>query len=426
MQIQKLSFIPTPAQLASLVSRNIGFYLDSADSSHAGSCYSYVGIKPDQIMEGDSKDWKGIPKMDASISGRFPFMSGWVGFSSYECGIQNILGRHIECDVSPAFWFGYFSRVIVIDHKSNEAFLCFERDEGDVLQLLQEPSVEESKEENNSHWTQTPEFNRYSESLEKIKKYLEAGDAYQVNYTERFEATTNLSTAQTYLRLRQHSAGAYGAFINTGEIQIYSVSPELFFDCDGRTIITRPIKGTVKRGADPIEDAHSREALTESVKANAELLMITDLERNDLGRVCEFGSVSVEELMTIETYVSVHHLVSTIRGKLKQGLDVGDAFEALFPGGSITGAPKKRAMEIIAELENHPRNVYTGAIGYVSASGQAMFNIPIRTLLRQGDLLYLHSGGGIVIDSEPQSEYEEMWMKIKGICGALGLKFPEF
>lgn len=426
MPILPVPFFPSPVQLTGLIANNIGFYLDSADLGHAASRYSYVGIQPDSIVRGASPEWKGLPEPGKREAGPFPFMGGWVGFAGYECGSAHILGYPVVNDVTPGFWFGHFDRVLVLDHERKEAHLCFEDDEGGMIEALGKISRDEAVDEGVSSWIESPDFGHYAEVVTKIKNYLEAGDAYQVNYTRRFVATTTIDVAESYLRLRQASPGPYSAFINTGDAQVFSLSPELLLSCNGREIITRPIKGTTKKHDDAAEDAVARDELSHSAKAGAELLMITDLERNDFGRVCEFGSVTVDALQTVESYAAVHHLVSTIRGTLKDGVTIGQAFDAIFPGGSITGAPKKRAMQIIAELEEGPRNVYTGAVGYISDSGNALFNIPIRTVLKYGDRLHLHAGGGIVVDSDAWSEYEEMWMKIASICGALGLAIPVF
>ncbi len=260
----------------------------------------------------------------------------------------------------------------------------------------------------------------YLQSILKIKDYLRAGDCYQVNLSQRFETKVNEDPWTIYQRLREISPAPYSAFIDTGGFQILSSSPELFLEAraDG-TLITKPIKGTRKRGATPQEDEALMKDLQNNPKDKAELLMITDLERNDLGKVSVPSSVHVPQLQKIETYAQVHHLVSTVTGKRKENCDIIDVLAAMMPGGSITGAPKIRAMEIIRELEPVNRGVYTGAIGWIGPNNTAHFNIAIRTILLQNNTAYFSAGGGIVIDSDPEMEYEESLIKASGMMKAL-------
>lgn len=213
----------------------------------------------------------------------------------------------------------------------------------------------------------------------------------------------------------------YSALLCAGGRVIASSSPELFLQIDGREALTRPIKGTRARAADAAADAAAARELGRSAKDRAELIMITDLERNDLGQVCDYGTVEVRELLKLERFAQVHHLVSTVSGRLRPDVDPIDALRACFPGGSITGAPKKRAREIIAELEPAPRGPYTGAIGYFTFDGRAAFNIAIRTaILDANGLAHFHSGAGIVADSDPRQEWDETLWKAAGILHAAG------
>jgi para-aminobenzoate synthetase component 1 len=252
----------------------------------------------------------------------------------------------------------------------------------------------------------------YCAAIRRAKDYITAGDIYQVNLSQRFQCAITASPLELYAALRAANPAPYAAYLDIGGAQILSSSPECFLRMNGRDIITRPIKGTLPRHRDP---AH----LLHSAKDNAELLMITDLERNDLGRVCAFGSVHVPELFRVESYATVHHLVATVAGTLRPGVSHVQALRACFPGGSITGAPKIRAMEIIDELEPHARGVYCGAIGYFGHDGASHFNIAIRTIVHQSGLLTFHAGGGIVADSEPDTEYDETLAKAEGILRAL-------
>jgi para-aminobenzoate synthetase component 1 len=222
-----------------------------------------------------------------------------------------------------------------------------------------------------------------------------------------------------YRQLRRQSPAPYGCFLNFGDVQLAGVSPERFLRVDGDRVSTRPIKGTRPRGTDAYDDARLKNELAGSVKDRAELLMIVDLERNDLGRVCVPGSVQVKDLYALEAHPTVWHQVAEVSGTLRPGADVFDCIRAAFPGGSITGAPKIRAMQIIDELEPHRRHAYTGAIGYLGFDGRAELNIAIRTFTCAQGRAYFHAGGGVVWDSEPAAEYEETLTKAKALKAAL-------
>lgn len=254
--------------------------------------------------------------------------------------------------------------------------------------------------------------------VEQARDYIAAGDIYQVNLAHpwRSDCRPGADLLPTYLRLRHGSAAPHAAYAYLADTQILSASPELFLKMAGRSITTRPIKGTRPRFPTDVKaDAAARAELLSSEKERAELLMITDLERNDLGQVCEFGSIEVTDLWQVETYPQVFHLVSTVRGTLRREVSHATAFAACFPGGSITGAPKKRALEIIHELESHPRGLYTGAMGGFGFNGHSQWNIAIRTAVFQGDQLHFHTGAGIVADSDPSLEYEETLHKAAGL-----------
>jgi len=265
---------------------------------------------------------------------------------------------------------------------------------------------------------------RFLDAVRRAKEWIAAGDIYQVNLSQSFAAeVSGGSCFGLYEALRDHSPAPMAAWMSLGGREVLSSSPETFLRISGRGVETRPIKGTRPRHADADEDTRSAYELQTSAKEIAELVMITDLLRNDIGQVCEFGSVEVTDLLRLESLAQVHHLVSTVRGTLRDDLDAVDAVAACFPGGSITGAPKKRAMEIIKELEGAPRGLYCGAIGCFGFNGESMFNIAIRTLVREGGRLTYHVGAGIVADSDPEKEYEETLHKAAGIrraCDALG------
>ncbi len=259
----------------------------------------------------------------------------------------------------------------------------------------------------------------YLVALRRVKEYIAAGDIYQVNLSQRLLAPLVSTPFELYRRLINKNPAPFAAYFETPEAAVVCCSPERFIQVRGKEVETRPIKGTRPRGANPEEDARLAEELLASEKDRAENVMIVDLERNDLGRVCEFGSVHVPELFVLESYATVHHLVSTVRGRLRQGETSLDCLRASFPGGSITGAPKVRSMEIIEELEPTRRGIYTGAIGYLCFSGDMDVNIVIRTVVIKDGMAYFQVGGGIVADSDPEAEYQETIDKGQALACAL-------
>ena len=256
---------------------------------------------------------------------------------------------------------------------------------------------------------------KFTSGVVRIKEWIAAGHIYQANLSQAFAATVSGDLFSLYETLRDASPAPMAAYLKLDGREILSSSPETFLKISGRGIETRPIKGTRPRFADPDEDRRSAYELQTSAKEIAELVMITDLLRNDIGQVCEFGSVEVTEMLQLETLAQVHHLVSTVTGTLRPETDALAALAACFPGGSITGAPKKRAMEIIRELEQAPRGVYCGAIGWLGYNGESSLSIAIRTLVRSGDRLVYQVGAGIVAESDPDKEYEETLHKAAGI-----------
>jgi para-aminobenzoate synthetase component I len=261
----------------------------------------------------------------------------------------------------------------------------------------------------------------YEAGVSRIREYIAAGDVYQVNLSHRFHAPFRGSPLALYRRLRARNPAPFGAYLEFAETAISSISPERFVRLDAGTRLAeaRPIKGTRPRGHTPAQDGALARELVESEKDRAENVMIVDLLRNDLGKVCRPGSVTVPKLFALESHPTVHHLVSTVTGVLADDRDAFDLLHAAFPGGSVTGAPKIRAMQIIAELEHAPRGVYCGAIGYVSTTGAMDFNIPIRTIVLRDGMATFHAGAGIVWDSEPAAEYQETLAKVRTMRAAL-------
>jgi para-aminobenzoate synthetase component 1 len=259
----------------------------------------------------------------------------------------------------------------------------------------------------------------YVKTVRRVLEYIAAGDVFQINLSQRFSTRGKLDPLDVYLRLRERSPAPFSAFLRWGDLAVISASPEWFYQTRGDRIVTRPIKGTRPRGRSADDDVRLAAELAASLKDRAELTMIVDLERNDLGRVCRYGSVIVKDALVVESFAQVHHLVATIEGRLRPGVGPVDIVRALFPGGSITGAPKIRAMEIIDELELNRRSLYTGAIGYLSRGGSSAFNIAIRTILVEGNRASYQVGGGIVADSDPDAEYDETLVKGRALRAVL-------
>jgi para-aminobenzoate synthetase component 1 len=261
-------------------------------------------------------------------------------------------------------------------------------------------------------------------AVERAQRYIRTGDIYQVNLSQRLTAPSEFSGWELFDRLANVSPAPFSAFLDCGDFQIASSSPEQFLRLSGPHIQTRPIKGTRPRDADPTRDAQLAYELQTSTKELAELVMITDLLRNDLGKVCEFGSVQVPDLARLERFAQVQHLVSTVEGRLRKDVTHFAAFASCFPGGSITGAPKIRAMEIIDELEPISRGPYCGAIGYLGFNRESQLSITIRTAICKDGLAHFNVGAGIVADSNPEAEYEETLAKARGFFAALKLELP--
>jgi aminodeoxychorismate synthase component I len=307
------------------------------------------------------------------------------------------------------FVFGDFPEMLVYDHRAARWW-----ETGALSTALAGPPPGEPVAL--GHFRARTSRRAFLDGVRRIKEWIAAGDIYQVNLTQAFTTRiTGGSLFPLYLALRQASPAPMAAWLALDGREILSSSPETFLTIHGRRIATHPIKGTRPRFADPAADRCSARELCASPKESAELVMITDLLRNDLGRVCRFGSVGVAAMLRLESLAQVHHLVSTVTGVLRPDCDALAALAACFPGGSITGAPKLRAMEIIRELEPLPRGIYCGAIGWLGYHGHASFSIPIRTLVRRAGRASFHVGAGIVADSDPRSEYEETIHKAAGI-----------
>ena len=375
-------------------------WLDSAmDESRS---ISVLARDPTEILKGDI--WRDADLLRAALrrgaddqlnGGLF----GWIGFDG-----RFTFGVHESCEV----W----------QHDSASG------SDGDTRDWRAPTARSSTAAEASTPLRFMPQMDKdtFCRLVERAQEYIAAGDIYQVNLSYPWLAQwpRGLEPLDFYLRLRAASPAPYGAYLDLGGTQVFSASPECFLEMHGSRIVTRPIKGTRPRGATDELDRKLAHELATSAKERAELIMITDLERNDLGQVCEYGSVRVTDLLKLERYAQVQHLVSTVEGTLREDVDHLDAFLACFPGGSISGAPKKRALEIIHELEPHQRSLYTGAIGWFGFNGESRFSIAIRTAWREGDVVRFDTGAGIVADSDPAYEWEETRHKAGGLLRAAG------
>jgi para-aminobenzoate synthetase component 1 len=342
-----------------------------------------------------------------------PFAGGALGYWSYD------LARHSPSNQNaerlPDMAIGIYDWALVLDHREHTARLVSHRRFpetgallGQVLQRLQAEFIQPA-DTFSVQGKITSNFTRasYAAAFAKVQDYLQAGDCYQVNLAQRFSASATGDALHAYLKLRRLSPAPYSAYLNFPEVQILCASPERFISVREGQVETRPIKGTRPRDSDPKIDAQLAEELSTHPKDRAENLMIVDLLRNDLGKSCKPGSVRVPTLFEVESYANVHHLVSTVQGELSDECDALDMLSGCFPGGSITGAPKLRAMQIIEELEPHLRGIYCGTIGYVGFDGNMDSNIVIRTLVYSHGEIRCWAGGGLVADSVCDAEYQE-------------------
>lgn len=380
--------------------------------------------------------WLGNQATEPPIPGP-PFKGGWVGNLSYDLGrlFENLPSRAADDLQLPLFTFTHHDQVIAIDHDKNIAYDCRLSAKIPVAWasrpcILPPHSTDNhlippSRVESSPTFSNDPpqaDFTRtaYESAVQRAIDYISAGDIFQVNLAQRFTAGLPKSPGQLYRDLHRRYPAWFGAYLDYGDHALLCNSPELFLRItpqrNHRNILTRPIKGTRPRG--PGLDTELRESL----KDQAELNMIIDLERNDLGRICRIGTVKVTERRLIETHPTLFHGAATIEGVLRDEVTFVNILRATFPGGSVTGAPKIRAMEIIEELEPVRRGPYCGAIGYLSADGHVQFNVAIRTMIARSNRVYFSVGGGIVADSQPTAEYDETIVKAKAMFDVLGPK----
>ena len=365
--------------------------------------------------------------------GSSAFWGGFVGYFGYElkalCG-----GRLMHRSDLPDAAFIFVDRFVVFDHLERRCFLVCLAEEGrerEAKEWLQTTSSRLGSLSVADHFGDPrdrprPVFrwrrpeHRYVEDIRRCQRYLYDGESYEICLTNQLESRSEVSPLAIYRALRRLNPAPYAALLRFGGLSVLSSSPERFLTIDRRRWVeAKPIKGTAARGATPREDGKARLWLQGSEKDRAENLMIVDLLRNDLGRVCEVGSISVPQLMAIESYETVHQMVSTIRGRLRRGRDGLDCIKAAFPGGSMTGAPKIRTMEILDALEPGPRGIYSGALGFLSLSGEIELSIVIRTLVDQGGRLSIGTGGAITVQSDPHDEFDETIVKALPVMQAV-------
>lgn len=430
------------------------FFLDSSLHHPGLGRYSFIGFDPFFVM-------KGYGPQDIAVLKKYfsryqknarlaptPFPGGLVGYWSYDLGLKlENIKRQTKADLTlPDFVFGFYDTVITIDHLKAKLYITStghpEKKESlrkkRAAQRLAEihhrlaahkfPLMRNLAKVRNRApgralaFTSNFTKQEYIAAVKRALAYIREGDIYQVNISQRFlfdPFPRHFAAAEIYQSLRRQSPSSFTSYLDCEDFQIISSSPERFLRLRGRRVETRPMKGTRPRVQNPLADQRQYKALLVSPKDKAELLMITDLERSDLGRVCEYGSIRVKKMRAIEKYRTVFQATSTVQGRLRRDKDAFDLLQACFPGGSITGCPKIRAMQIIEELEPQRRGIYTGALGYMSFTGDMDLNILIRTMLAYRGKIYFNVGGGIVADSIPENEYAETLVKARAMRACL-------
>jgi len=441
--VRKLSGGPTvEAALVAFFAEPDAFALESTACHDANGRYTILGFDAVDVFERDAcRDDRWLDELQRRVGQadaryahpELPFVGGWVGYISYEAGacLEGV-GCTQSRDVPlPPVRFALYDTVAIFDHLLGDWFVAgVDVREGRPAVGVRVDALAERLLQASApaaiDWTRSlgelkPVMSRdaYFARVERAKRYIEAGDIYQVNLTHRFRAPCDASAVDVYRRVRVSNPSALAALMTVGDCAIISASPELCLTLEDQRVVARPIKGTRPRTGDDVLDAVNARELVASEKDQAELTMIVDLLRNDLGRVSQYRSVRVVAAAELETHPTVFHLVATIVGRLRDACGWRDLMQAALPGGSVTGAPKIRAMQIIDELETTERSVYCGGIGYIGLNGSMCLNIAIRTMVLADGTIHAFSGGAIVADSDPQDEYDETLAKIAGLSRAL-------
>jgi len=446
--IKELSTYYDPFYTYKRFKENIdSIFLDSSKEDKVLSKYSFIGLNVYKkfISKGrevliDNEVYKDvdpfqeleklIDRYKLNISSDIPFISGAIGYFSYEIGrILEKLPDNSDEDFSiPDSMFIFFDNLIIFDLDKRKTYITalgqIEESTNSILKIEQYLEKYTENEETGMEIPTNTFFSNfdkdeYEKSISALKGYIRSGDVYIANMTRRIWCNNDEDSFKIYEKLRKINKAPFSAYMNFKEFQVISSSPERFLSIIDGSVQTRPIKGTRPRGENIEEDEKNRNELINSEKDKSELLMIVDLERNDLSKVCKPNSVKVTEIFKIEEYATVFHLVANIEGKLKEGISSVKCIKECFPGGSITGAPKIRAMEIIEELERLKRNIYTGSIGYFDLRGNSDFNIVIRTIIKKDNKAYLGVGGGITWESIENDEWFETIDKAKALMGVL-------
>ena len=396
-------YVELPVSFYTQLIRNKNVVLLETSKYDENNFISYLFINPVDAIKIHSI--KEVPYLFLKIEEYLKQNYYLAGYLCYEFGyhfeeVFSNLNVHLNY---PVAWFGVYEKPIVFNHLTGKSENCSFAGDFEKGVLFDKFTLE-------NFGLSIPEL-EYVQKIEKIKDYIAKGDVYQINFTGKYKFKFSGSAIALYDSLKKKQNVSYSAFIGTEDLIILSLSPELFLRLEKDMITTKPMKGTARRGKTLDEDEVSKEALRGDEKNRAENLMIVDLLRNDVGRISKFGSVHVSELFSVEKYQTLLQMTSTVEGRIRENVNYYELFKAIFPGGSVTGAPKIRAMEIIHELEGEPRGIYTGAIGFISPERKAVFNIAIRTVVIQGDRGEMGTGGGIVWDSNTEAEYEECKLK---------------
>ncbi len=419
------------------------FFLDSSLRRPGLGRYSFLGFEPFYIFKAKGQkdslnQLRELLKRYKLANSKFPFVGGAVGYLAYDFGHYIKERAKDDLGLPDVFW-GFYDVIIALDHwqrkltvfstgfPERSGFVAEKKAKERLRQVIGLLSAGVKQRGNvasigTAHCA-VPIANftkeKYLKAVTKAKDYIRKGDIYQVNLSRRFSAQTTLNSFDLYQKLRRASPSDFSAYLDCGDFQIISSSPERFLSFDGKKVSTRPMKGTRPRGINPRVDERHKRDLLQSQKDQAELLMIVDLLRNDLGRVCKYGSIKVSSMRELEAYSTVYQTTASIEGVLHPDKDRLDLLKACFPGGSITGCPKIRSMEIIEELEPTKRAIYTGSLGYLGFNNTMDLNILIRTILKKNGKIYFQTGGGIVADSRAENEYQETLTKAQGIFSAL-------
>jgi para-aminobenzoate synthetase component I len=459
--VEELFMAPdAPWCFGALAPRPHSFWLDSGMDVEKLGRWSFMGADPFLVMRSRADEItliengvevkrRGNPfdvlgellaryRLDTGDSG-IPFTGGAVGYLSYDLGrqIEELPIKAVDDLQLPESYLCFYDALIAFDHQEHRTCLIStglpevdetkrrERAHARLNELrnrvIQAPPLTAEKPSPPQKLTLKSNFSHegYLKAVATAREYICAGDIFEVNLSQRMETKIDAPPLELYRRLRQINPAPFASYLGFEGVTIVGSSPERFMEKTGDKVETRPIKGTLRRGKTPEQDRALGETLLASKKDRAENIMIVDLERNDIGRVCRFGSVKVTELCILEKWPTVFHLTSTVVGQLMEGKSVIDLLKASFPGGSITGAPKVRAMEIIDELEPTRRSVYCGSLGYIGFNGDMDLNIVIRTMIIKGDTAFFQVGGAVVYDSEPEAEYIETLDKGKALIMAL-------